>query len=582
MSLLDTASLIVTPNAYKEGKLYSVIPSDGSGDLSVTRATTATRVNSAGLVELVPYNLLTYSEQFNNAAWSKTASSVTANATTAPNGTLTADKLIEDSANNQHRLDQTTTSVIGTNTFTVYAKKAERDSVWLRVGTSGAYFDLTNGTISGSSGVTASIESLPDGWYRCTIVRTSTVANEIVRINLAIGTNGSYTGTIGNGLFIWGAQLVEGTSALDYQMTETRLNIPRLDYSLGSCPSILVEPQRTNLMLRSEEFDNASWVKTNTTITANSSTSPDGTSTADILVENSTSNDVFGVHANPRPSGLTLTTTYSVSFFAKKITRDFCYYHDFNGFQNPIVKVFFNLQTGLVGNTSAGVLNPKMENYGNGWYRCSFQFVATSVSGTQIDYRIASATTDNVSTYTGVIGQQAIAIWGAQFETGAYPTSYIPTTSASVTRNVDITTEKNITSFGIGNSYTLLFDLQMEKTDSNKILFNLKTSAGVLSFTLRNFNNTLRLYDAIGATYPLTTDPQTNGSKWAIRINGTSYTLFRVLGGVVTKNTATLGTARNIGYFSEMNSGQTKASIKLIAIEPSALTDAECEQFVMS
>ena len=51
MSLLDTASLIVTPNGYKEGKLYSVIPSDGSGDMSVTRATTATRVNSAGLVE---------------------------------------------------------------------------------------------------------------------------------------------------------------------------------------------------------------------------------------------------------------------------------------------------------------------------------------------------------------------------------------------------------------------------------------------------------------------------------------------------------------------------------------------------
>jgi len=71
MSLLDTASLIVTPNGYKEGKLYSVIPSDGSGDMSVTRATTATRVNSAGLVELMPYNLLSYSEQFDNAAWTK-------------------------------------------------------------------------------------------------------------------------------------------------------------------------------------------------------------------------------------------------------------------------------------------------------------------------------------------------------------------------------------------------------------------------------------------------------------------------------------------------------------------------------
>jgi hypothetical protein len=55
MSLLDNASLFLTPNAYKEGKLYSVIPSDGSGDFTFTRATTATRVNSDGLVELASY-----------------------------------------------------------------------------------------------------------------------------------------------------------------------------------------------------------------------------------------------------------------------------------------------------------------------------------------------------------------------------------------------------------------------------------------------------------------------------------------------------------------------------------------------
>mgnify|MGYP000875625852 CR=1 FL=1 len=95
MSLLDTASLIVTPNGYKEGTLYSVIPSDGSGDMSVVRATTATRVNSAGLVELVPYNLFEYSEQFNNAAWNNTSGvTITANSAIAPNGTMTADRLV--------------------------------------------------------------------------------------------------------------------------------------------------------------------------------------------------------------------------------------------------------------------------------------------------------------------------------------------------------------------------------------------------------------------------------------------------------------------------------------------------------
>jgi hypothetical protein len=279
------------------------------------------------------------------------------------------------------------------------------------------------------------------------------------------------------------------------------INVPRLDYPpLGGCPKILVEPLRTNVVLRSEEFDNAYWVKTNTTITANSSTSPNGTSTADILVENSTSNVVFGVRANPRPSGLTLTTTYSVSFFAKKITRNFCYYDDFNGFQNPIVKVFFNLQTGLVGNTSAGVLNPKMENYGNGWYRCSFQFVATSATGTSIDYRIASATTDNVSTYTGVIGQQAIAIWGAQLEAGSTATSYIPTTIASVTRNADVISQTGISSLinsqagtmfieasALANNTTARFIELNDGTTSaltNNVYFRYEPTANTIAYTV--------------------------------------------------------------------------------------------------
>ena len=69
MSLFDSASLVVTPNGYKEDKLYAIKPTDGSGDLVVTRATTATRVNSDGLIEQVPYNLLQRSEQFENAAW---------------------------------------------------------------------------------------------------------------------------------------------------------------------------------------------------------------------------------------------------------------------------------------------------------------------------------------------------------------------------------------------------------------------------------------------------------------------------------------------------------------------------------
>jgi len=72
MALLDKASLIVTPNAISAGKLYSVIPADGSGDMTVVRATNATRINSAGLVEIPRTNLCLRSEEFNDVTWIKT------------------------------------------------------------------------------------------------------------------------------------------------------------------------------------------------------------------------------------------------------------------------------------------------------------------------------------------------------------------------------------------------------------------------------------------------------------------------------------------------------------------------------
>jgi len=103
MSLFDSASLCITPNAYKEDKLYSIKPTDGSGDLVVTRATTATRVNSAGLIEQVPYNLFQYSQNLADASWGTFAASGTitrtANYATAPNGTMTATRIQNSGGN---------------------------------------------------------------------------------------------------------------------------------------------------------------------------------------------------------------------------------------------------------------------------------------------------------------------------------------------------------------------------------------------------------------------------------------------------------------------------------------------------
>jgi len=362
------------------------------------------------------------------------------------------------------------------------------------------------------------------------------------------------------------------------------INVPRLDYPpLGGCPSILVEPLRTNLVLRSEEFSNAYWTKTNATVTANTTTAPDGTSTADILVENSTSNVVFGVRATPRPSGLTLTTTYSVSFFAKKITRNFCYYDDFNGFQNPIVQVFFNLQTGLVGNTSAGVLNPKMENYGNGWYRCSFQFVASGATPTQIDYRIASATTDNGFTYTGVIGQQAIAIWGAQFEAGSNATSYIPTTTIQLTRNADVISKTGVSSL-IGQTEGTLYAEINISTFNSGVFFSINDGTSANRIQMYKFTDNKIYCDRISATQSATTSISSSAlSVGTYKVafayeSGTSYLYINgAQVGATSAATFTFGSMGKVNIGSRFDDTSTfNDRVELAALFPTRLTPQQC------
>ena len=235
MSLLDTASLIVTPNGYKEGKLYSVIPSDGSGDLSVTRATTATRVNSAGLVELVPYNLFTYSQDFANAAWTKDVNrgSFATNAT-APDGTTTAQTLTAGTDNYGYFYRSLSTSVGNSYAFSFYAKKGSSNFAWFEMmGASPSYVNLTTLAVSAASGVTATATNVGNDWVRIVGVASASATSH----SFAIGgsnASGNQIFTSGNTVIFWGAQLVEGSTAKDYQKTQTRLNIPRLDYSNGT------------------------------------------------------------------------------------------------------------------------------------------------------------------------------------------------------------------------------------------------------------------------------------------------------------------------------------------------------------
>ena len=494
--LLNQASLVMVPSGYKEDTVYSVVPSDGSGDLSFTRASNGTRINSAGLVEVCPWNLFLQSEDFSNAAWTKTNTTVTPNSVTAPNGTLTADLIVPANATDGVIVQASLSFIVGTSySLSVYGKKEDFNFLLLALPSSAfptsnrvALFDLNNGTIASStqSGTGAVITDVGNGWYRCSITITAT-ATTSANVVIAARSSNNLT-SLGNGtdgIYIWGAQLNTG-ELKPYFPTTDRLNVPRLTYQNGGggCPSLLLEKQSTNLALWSEDFTNAIWTKNNATISANATISPDGTSNADKIIPDTN----LGAHSLYQSITVT-ATTYAMSFYAKRA--------GYTGIRVANlatgVGARFDLLNGVLGTVSAGV-TASIENVGNDWYRCIISFTPTAganLYGFYVDQQV------NVSSYAGN-GTDGIFVWGAQLEASSYPTSYIPTTSSSATRVADACFKTGISSL-IGQTEGVIFaDINPEEfqtgsyigitdgTITNRIIFGFE-SGSVNSGTLLVF-----------------------------------------------------------------------------------------------
>jgi hypothetical protein len=212
-------------------------------------------------------------------------------------------------------------------------------------------------------------------------------------------------------------------------------NEPRFDHdpTTGESLGLLVEEARTNSILQSQDFS-TTWTNSGSSENTNVAVAPDGTSTADALVDtaiNETHNFTQTL------SGLAGSTAHTFSCFLKKGSKN----HGVLVFAPNIswgigtgASVFFDLNNGTVG--TAANATGTIQALPNGWYRCTATATTAVTPGT-VTMRIGSSLTGSAQTYTGT-GDEAIYSWGAQLEAGAFATSYIPTTTATVTRAADV------------------------------------------------------------------------------------------------------------------------------------------------
>ena len=405
--------------------------------ITFSRTTNATLVDATGRVTYAPNNQVTYSEQFDNAAWTKTNSTITANATTAPDGTLTADKHIPNNGAtigvgaSETRVFQSPSATIGVNyVYSMYAKAGEYDEVQfalIATPTVTAKFSLTLGTVL--NGTNAIITPVGDGWYRCSFTATSGVTGALaIRWSASSSTVSVGDGT--SGIFVWGAQFEQVTyQTLPSTYVQTVASAyygPRFDYNpVTLAPrGLLIEEQRVNLLLYSDQFDNAGWTKAGATITANATTSPDGTANADKLVENTAA---ASQHRVQQAVTTVIGTSYTHTIYLKAGERTLVTLRVTG--TATFAGCTVNLATGTISAvTGVGTIT----NAGGGWYRVSVTGTADSTTTTCF-----VNLSDGSITYTGD-GVSGAFLYGAQLEVGSFATSYIPTVASTVTRAADV------------------------------------------------------------------------------------------------------------------------------------------------
>ena len=543
MSLYKDASLAMIPSAYKDGKLYSIRPTDGSGDFTFSRGSNlaATRVDVNGLIEKGRENLLLQSNQF-DTTWVLSANTTITSGQSGYDGSNDAWLFTKD--NTQYRALNQNSPVSGICTLSVYAKAGTLNQVTLRDGVSQGRveFNLSDGSVDNvrtENIVAYDISSVGNEWYRCQVSFNGIAAT--------IQFYADFGNTTAGSIYIQDAQLESGLVATDVISTGASTaqagileDLPRLDYSGGaSCPSLLLEPSRTNLWAHSEYFGDGSGVgKIDTTITSNSSISPEG-------VQNASNMTITATTSRLQFDASQGAGTYTFSVYAKSDTS---------------AAMRFRCVVDGVNEDEYFIAT-------SNWERYDFKFTATTSVGL-CQIRSGGSTSGSID------------IWGFQLEQGSYPTSYIPTMGSAVTRSNDggnLQLDDVKTNGYFGNTYTLFFEFDELDFGSASGNFNYlyDTSNATCMYV---YSSTLSINTTSGEVYTNFTQGFTNASKgkFLVKYDGSSVKIFKD-GSLYRTYTNPSSRWDNPKFYRlSLSSATASISYKQFLTFPTALTDSEC------
>ena len=582
--------------------------------ITFARASTATFYDQTSTA-VAEQNLVTYSQDVSNAAWGKTNSTATANYTTAPDGTSTANAVYETAVSStQHSAQGTGNTSSAPVTFSCYLKKGDGATApdWIQITTGGgsaahANFNLTTG-LAGNTDATSTITSVGSGWYRCTMTITVNVSSVSFILGFTNNTDSTvryaavaYTGAVTSNVFVWGAQAEVRASVTAYTPTTTAAitnyipvlqtaasGVARFDCNPVTRESLglLIEESRTNLLTYSSAFDNAAWVKTAATITTAATVAPDGTQTAQLLVEDTTA----AIEHRIRETNIVKTANQVLSYsaYVKPAGRYFVLFMEYSG--SGLGTSFDVVNNQYTDNAPAAGWTrgqTTLTSVGNGWYRCTISGTTdiNTIINTRVQLSNVYPSTFNTPAYTGN-GYSGIFIWGAQLEAGSFATSYIPTVASQVTRAADSAsmTGTNFSSWYNQSQGTIYTDVSNSNIGSGSSGWSVPVS---IEDGIGGYGNVTLIRGGAGNVVQTsgvgTTFSQTPGTvyKTAIRINAANYQ--SVVNGTLSA-LSTVPTAvpfnqnrMGIGWIFQNSSSFLNGSVKRIAYYPVALTSTQLQ-----